>query len=47
LGAVDCGKGSLGDDEETTYSSKFAARTDVIDPDIRAWIMKHKYRLLW
>ena len=47
FGAVDYPPGSPHYGEETTYSYKYAARTDAIDPANRDRILKHKYRLLW
>jgi len=47
FGAVDYAEGSPGYDTETTYSYRYAAQTDAIDPENRARILKHKYRPLW
>jgi hypothetical protein len=47
FGAVDYEEGDPRYEEETTYSYKYADRTDVIDPANRARILKHKHRLLW
>jgi hypothetical protein len=47
FGAVDYGEGSPGYDAETTYSYRYADKTDAIDPENRARILKHKYRPLW
>jgi len=47
FGAVDYPEGDARYDEETTYSYKYAARTEAIDPPNRDRIKKRKHRLLW
>jgi hypothetical protein len=47
FGAVDYPPGNPLYDSETTYSYKYAVRTDAVDPANHARIMKNKYRLLW
>lgn len=47
FGAVDYGEGSPEADAETTYSYKYADKTDAIDPENRARILKNKYRPPW
>jgi hypothetical protein len=47
FGAVDYPPGNPFYEFETTYSYQYAARTDTIDPENRARILKYKYRPLW
>jgi hypothetical protein len=47
FGAVDYEEGDPRYEEVTTYSYKYADRTEAVDPANRARILKHKHRLLW